>query len=194
MKEDLTYLNIIVLKNIAMKYEKFKNTNVYFALSIINFLGDKVKKVFIFPPNSLILGDLVERFGHKPLMLNNVIGQKVRTAEIDSPPLNITDEDPKKGLKYAAIEVPSGVRGRMSLIGPLIEEAEAAIIMKNAPIGFGCVGCERTNELTKYLIRRKGIPVLNVEYPKTEEEAKIVVKKIAAFLKELEEGDNGVSE
>ncbi|MBA2862350.1 methanogenesis marker 5 protein [Methanococcus maripaludis] len=145
-----------------------------------------MKKVFIFPPNSLILADLVERFGHKPLMINNAIGDKVRDLEIDTPPLNITDEDPKKGLKYAAIEVPSGVRGRMSLIGPLIDEAEAAIVMIHAPIGFGCVGCERTNELTKYLIRRKEMPVLNVEYPENDEDAKVVVKKIVLFLESLE--------
>jgi len=145
-----------------------------------------MKKIFIYPPNSLILGDLVERFGHKPLMLNNVIGKKVRTPEIDSPPMNITDEDPKKGLRYAAIEVPSGVRGRMALIGPLIEEADAAIIMEEAPMAFGCIGCARTNELTKYLIRRRKIPKLNLIYPKNEEEAKVVVQKIAKFLKELE--------
>jgi putative methanogenesis marker protein 5 len=145
-----------------------------------------LKKVFIFPSNSLILADLVERFGHKPLMINNAIGDKVRNLEIDTPPLNITDEDPKKGLKYAAIEVPSGVRGRMSLIGPLIDEAEAAIVMVHAPIGFGCVGCERTNELTKYLIRRKEMPVLNIEYPENDEDAKVVVKKIALFLESLE--------
>ncbi|HID47917.1 MAG TPA: methanogenesis marker 5 protein [Methanococcaceae archaeon] len=145
-----------------------------------------MKKVFIYPPNSLILGDLVERFGHKPLMLNNVIGKKVRTPEIDSPPMNITDEDPKKGLRYAAIEVPSGIRGRIALIGPLIEEAEAAIIMDEAPIAFGCIGCARTNELTKYLVRRRNIPRLDLVYPKDEEEAKVVVYKIAKFLKELE--------
>lgn len=145
-----------------------------------------MKKVFIFPPNSLILGDLVERFGHKPLMLNNVIGKKVRTPEIDSPPMNITDEDPKKGLRYAAIEVPSGIRGRMALIGPLIEEAEAAIIMDEAPMAFGCIGCARTNELIKYLVRKRKIPRLDLVYPKNEEEAKVVVQKIAKFLKELE--------
>ncbi|ABR55220.1 conserved hypothetical protein [Methanococcus vannielii SB] len=145
-----------------------------------------MKKVFIFPPNSLILADLVERFGHKPLMINNAIGEKVRSLELDTPPLNITDEDPKKGLKYAAIEVPSGVRGRMSLIGPLIDEAEAAVVMVHSPIGFGCVGCERTNELTKYLIRRKDMPVLNIEYPSSDEDAKIIVKKITTFLESLE--------
>ena len=39
------------------------------------------------------------------------IRQKIKDPEIDSPPMNITEEDPIKGLKYAAIEVPSGVRG-----------------------------------------------------------------------------------
>jgi putative methanogenesis marker protein 5 len=152
--------------------------------------GDGMKKEFIYPPNSLILTDLVERFGHKPLNLNIVIGKLVRNPEIDSPPMNITDEEPKKGLKYAAVEVPSGVRGRMALIGPLIEEAEAAIIMDDAPIAFGCIGCQRTNELTLYLIRRKNIPILRVKYPTNEEEAEILVNKIANFLKSLEEDKN----
>ena len=149
--------------------------------------GDVMKKVFIYPPNSLILTDLVERFGHKPLNLNIVIGKLVRDPEIDSPPMNITDEEPKKGLKYAAVEVPSGVRGRMALIGPLIEEAEAAIVMDDAPIAFGCIGCQRTNELTLYLVRRKNIPILRVKYPTNEEEAEILVNKIANFLKSLED-------
>ncbi|MCQ6254799.1 methanogenesis marker 5 protein [Methanocaldococcus sp.] len=149
-----------------------------------------MKKIFIYPPNSLILTDLVERFGHKPLNLNIVIGNLVRNPEIDSPPMNITDEVPKQGLKYAAVEVPSGVRGRMALIGPLIEEAEAAIIMEDAPIAFGCIGCQRTNELTLYLVRRKNIPTLKVKYPTNEEEAEILVNKIANFLKSLEEGNN----
>ncbi|WP_423793377.1 methanogenesis marker 5 protein [Methanocaldococcus indicus] len=146
-----------------------------------------MKKVFIYPPNSLILTDLVERFGHKPLTLQTIVGGLVRNPEIDSPPMNITDEEPKKGLKYAAVEVPSGVRGRMALIGPLIDAAEAAIIMDDTPIAFGCIGCARTNELTLYLIKRKNIPTLRVRYPRNEEEAEIVVNKIAHFLKSLEE-------
>ena len=110
-------------------------------------------KVFIYPINSLILADLVERFGHKPLTMMSQIREKVTSLSLDSPPINITPEDPKLGLKYAAIEVPAGVRGRMALIGPLIEQTEAAIIVENPPTDFGCVGCNRTNELTKYLIR-----------------------------------------
>ncbi|MDQ1251417.1 MAG: hypothetical protein QG646_496 [Euryarchaeota archaeon] len=142
-------------------------------------------KVFIYPINSLILADLVERFGHKPLTMMNQIREKVTSIGLDSPPINVTPEDPKLGLRYAAIEVPPGVRGRMALIGPLIEVAEAAIIVENPPINFGCIGCNRTNELAKYLIRSKGVPVLEVKYPESDEEARDFVNKIAAFLESL---------
>lgn len=139
-------------------------------------------KVFIYPVNSLILADLVERFGHKPLAVMNQVREKVTNISLDSPPVNITPEDPKVGLRYAAVEVPPGVRGRMALIGPLIEEAEAAIIVSDPPTDFGCVGCNRTNELMKYLVRSKDIPILELRYPETEDLAQEFVYKIAAFL------------
>ena len=82
-------------------------------------------KVFIYPATSLILSDLVARFGHTPLSAAQSIREHIQTAGLESPPLQISPEDPKKGLKYAAVEVPSGVRGRMSLYGPMIEDAEA---------------------------------------------------------------------
>ena len=61
-------------------------------------------KIALYPPNSLILADLLERRGHTPLVLQKQIRQKIKDPEIDSPPMNITEEDPIKGLKYAAIE------------------------------------------------------------------------------------------
>lgn len=144
-------------------------------------------KIAIFPPNSLILSDLVERRGHEPLSLMKEVRKKVTDVEIDSPPLNITEAEPIKGLKYAAIEVPSGVRGRMAIFGPLIDEAEAAIIMQEAPYGFGCVGCARTNELSMYYLRKKDIPILELQYPTTRDEAIEMVNKINTFLDSLEE-------
>ena len=84
-------------------------------------IGENMVKVAIYPPNSLILADLIERKGHTPLVLQKQIRQKIKDPEIDSPPMNITEEDPIKGLKYAAIEVPSGVRAKYSP-----EEDEAA--------------------------------------------------------------------
>jgi hypothetical protein len=85
------------------------------------------------------------------------IKEIINTVGVDSPPLNITPEGPKHGLKYAAVEVPAGVRGRMSLIG---------------------------------LIREKDIPILEIQYPHTEEEGQDFVYKIAEFLKSLPSGSD----
>lgn len=74
----------------------------------------------------------------------------------------------------------------MAIFGPIIDEAEAAIIMEDAPYGFGCIGCARTNELSMYYLRKRGIPVLEIHYPETREETLEVINKINTFLDELE--------
>ncbi len=145
-------------------------------------------KVFLYPTTSLILSDLVARFGHKPLSAALQVRERIQTAGLESPPLQITPEEPKKGLRWAAVEVPSGVRGRMSLYGPMIDEAEAAIIINNADFSFGCMGCARTNELIKYLVRKRDIPVLDLEYPQNEEEGVEFVAAIKQFLDSLDGG------
>ena len=139
-------------------------------------------KVFIYPATSLILSDLVARYGHTPLSSAVAIRERIQTAGLESPPLQITPEEPKKGLKWAAVEVPAGVRGRMSLYGPMIEAAEAAIIINDADLSFGCMGCARTNELIKFLLRQKDIPKLDLTYPKSEEEGVQFVAAIKRFL------------
>ncbi|MDD1676900.1 MAG: methanogenesis marker 5 protein [Methanomicrobiales archaeon] len=144
-------------------------------------------KVFIYPTTSLILSDMVSRFGHEPLGAAIGIRERIQTPGIESPPLQVTPEEPKKGLRYAAVEVPSGVRGRMAVVGPLIDQAQAAIIVNDADLAFGCMGCSRTNELVKYLVRKRGIPVLELTYPRTEEEGVTFVSSIKNFLKSLGE-------
>lgn len=139
-------------------------------------------KVFIYPATSLILSDLVARFGHKPLGSALGIRERIQTAGVDSPPLQITPEEPKRGLKYAAVEVPSGVRGRMAIYGPLIEEAEAAVIVTDADLAFGCMGCARTDELILFSLRQKGVPILELKYPTNEEEGVQFVAAIKNFL------------
>ncbi len=145
-------------------------------------------KVAIYPPNSLILADLIERKGHTPLVLQKQIRQKIKDPEIDSPPMNITEEDPIKGLKYAAIEVPSGVRGRMSIIGPLIDEAEAAILVDGAPFGFGCVGCALEQMNCQYSCLGKGIFLyLKLHIQKNRDGTFLMVNQINEFLDSLKE-------
>jgi putative methanogenesis marker protein 5 len=139
-------------------------------------------KVFIYPATSLILSDMVARNGHTPLSSAVAIRERVQTPGLESPPLQITPEEPKKGLRWAAVEVPSGVRGRMALYGPMIEACEAAIIINDADFAFGCMGCARTNELIKFLLRQKDIPRLDLNYPKNEEEGVRFVAAITKFL------------
>ncbi|WP_407355052.1 methanogenesis marker 5 protein [Methanolobus sp. WCC5] len=150
--------------------------------------------VIIYPTNSLILSDLVQRFGHTPLAMMEKIKEKVSTVGVDSPPLNITAEEPKHGLKYAAVEVPAGVRGRMAIVGPMIEKAQAGIIVVESPMAFGCMGCARTNELTKYLIRSRDMPILELDFPKNDDEGQEFVYKIAEFLKSLPQMGEEASE
>ncbi len=142
-------------------------------------------KVFIYPATSLILSDLVARFGHEPLGAAISIREHIQTPGFDSPPLQMTSEDPQKGLKWAAVEVPSGIRGRMSLYGPLVEQAEAAIIIDEPDFAFGCMGCARTNELLAFMLREKDIPRLELRYPASKEEGVTFVAEIKQFLKEL---------
>ncbi len=143
-------------------------------------------KVFIYPATSLVLSDMVERWGHEPLGAAIAIRERIQTASLDSPPLQMTPEDPKKGLKWAAVEVPAGVRGRMALYGPMIEEADAAIIINDADLSFGCMGCSRTNELVMYLLRKRtDIPLLDIKYPSSEEEGIAFVASVREFLTAL---------
>ena len=142
-------------------------------------------KIFIDPPNSLVLFDLVERFGHEPLSTMAAILERVDNLEVDMPPMNVTLDDVVKGLKYAGIEVPSGIRGRMALWGPLIEQADAAIVMEDCPYSFGCVGCERSNLMIKYLVHRRGIPTLTVRYPETDEDAVNFVAQAKEWMEGL---------
>ena len=146
-------------------------------------------KVAVFPPNSMILADLVERNGHEALVVQKEMHQRVTSPDIDAPPFNITEDDPIKGLKYAAIEVPSGVRGRMAIFGPIIENAEASIIMQNAPYGFGCVGCARSNELTLFSMRHRDVPILELDFPTSRDETIEMVYKINTFLESLNESE-----
>jgi len=143
--------------------------------------------VFIYPATSLILSDFVERWGHTPLSSATGIRERIQTAGLESPPIQMTPEEPKKGLRWAAVEVPSGVRGRMAIYGPMIESADAAIIVNDADLAFGCMGCARTNELIMFLLRRRKIPVLDLVYPKNEEEG----EKFVAAIKNFLEGLNG---
>jgi putative methanogenesis marker protein 5 len=145
-------------------------------------------KVLVYPPNSLILADLVERSGHEPVVLMRQVGEHVRDAEIDAPPLNITEDDLKRALRYVSVEEPAGLKGRIGLLAPLLDQAEAAIILADAPPTYGCMGCAVADEFFKFLIRKRGVPTLEVKYEGGEKLDEMVAA-IMDFLKRLREGE-----
>jgi putative methanogenesis marker protein 5 len=143
--------------------------------------------VLVYPPNSLILADLVERSGHEPVVLMREVGEHVRDAEIDAPPMNITEEDLKRALRYVSVEEPAGLKGRIGLLTPLLEKADAAIILTDAPPTFGCMGCAVADEFFKFLIRKRRIPTLEVTYEGGEQMDEMV-SAVMNFLEQLPKG------
>ncbi|MBA5942342.1 MAG: methanogenesis marker 5 protein [Methanophagales archaeon] len=147
-------------------------------------------KVLVYPPNSLILSDLVERGGHEPVVLMKEVGERVRDAEIDAPPMNITENDLKYALRYVSVEEPAGLKGRIGLLAPLLEKADAAIILTDAPPTFGCMGCAVADEFFKFLIRKRGheldMPRLEVKY-EGGERMEEMVSAVMSFLEHLTE-------
>jgi len=149
--------------------------------------------VLVYPPNSLILADLVERSGHEPVVLMREVGEHVRDAEIDAPPMNITEEDLKRALRYVSVEEPAGLKGRVGLLAPMLEKADAAIILSDAPPTFGCMGCAVADEFFKFLIRKRGIPTLEVKYEGGERMDEMV-SAVMDFLKQLSAEQKEVKE
>ena len=58
-------------------------------------------------------------------------------------------------------------------------------MMEDCPYSSGCVGCERSNLMVKYLLKRRGIPVLHTTYPEDDEQASNFVAQAKEFLEGL---------
>ena len=160
-------------------------------------------KVAIFPDTSYMLYDLVKKNGHEPI----TVLSEYEKSRIDSetginegaPPYNMTRDNPIQGIKYATCEAPSGVRGRMSLFGPIIEEVDAAIFMNfpsinkeermydslNSLLIFGCDSCINTSKFVKILIKKRNISFLDINYPTTCDEIIEMINDINEFLRDL---------
>lgn len=150
-------------------------------------------KVFIFPYNSLILYDLVERCGHKPLASMQELTRRMREGPTAPPPYHINFSDLQSSLESCSVDVPSGVRGRQAFLAPLIKEADAAIFFTNPEYAFGVSGCARANEFVWHLVVERGIPILTVRYPRNYEQAEELVTSVTRFLKGIEHPGAGSS-
>lgn len=169
-------------------------------------------KVAVFPDSAMILINQVNKSKHTLLSNYNDLykedkeklseqGQKYKSEDIskhDTPKnLNVI-----KGIQYTGTEAPAAVQGRMSILGPIINEAEAAIIlhgskpnhlynMLNELILFGSNGCNNTISLISHLIREKGIPNLELDYPETRDDIINIISELNSFLNYLTDYENG---
>ena len=142
-------------------------------------------KIFIYPATSLILSDMVTRFGHTPLGAAIAIRERVQTAGLESIPLQITPEEPKKGLRWAAVEVPSGVPGAHVPVRPDGGEVRRCDHHQQCRPRVRLHGLRTDKQILKFLIRQKDMPKLELEYPKNEEEGTQFVAAIKRFLTDL---------
>lgn len=138
--------------------------------------------VLIFPYDSMILYDLVARFGHTPL---GIVEAKQGLDAEESPPYGITLQHPTLGLQTCPVEVPAGVRGRLAILEPLLERADACVFLEGI-YGFCESGCERANLFMKYLAHEKGLPVLTVQMPSDESDAEKFLRQVQTFLENVQ--------
>lgn len=102
------------------------------------------------------------------------------------------------GSSYFSNELPSGVKGRLTLFSRVLELADAFIVLGKRPehykrmydvlnelILFGGSGCSNERNMVMALIKDKGAPILELAYPTTRNDLIDVINRTNDFLKNL---------
>lgn len=160
-------------------------------------LGGVVIKIFMLPQNNYRLFNLIKECGHKPLIFSGInmldgtsslhcihLDEKERDGLPELHHSNVTKEEMITGLRYVGVEAPSGVRGRVGRWGPIADMADAAIIIHNSPIQYGCVWCQSTFIFLAYLLKRREIPIFETVFP-GERGIKKMYAEVSVFLGRL---------
>jgi putative methanogenesis marker protein 5 len=165
-------------------------------------------KVALIPEGGVLITNLIFKNGHTPLQMYEMTPQKARekdpyddeVIDYDSPLYNLNGRRVQKGNKYVSNDVPSAIKGRLSLAEHIIEEAEAVIVLGRAPknrkrlygrlnstiLFYGGVGTGNFPKYLLYLLRKKKVPRLEMAYPTNREELIGIFDRTNTFLKNLE--------
>ena len=143
--------------------------------------------VIVIPDGAMIVVPLIEKNGHTYLSPTNF-------SKYDNE-LNL-NPDFKVNLSS---ETPSGVRGRLSLLAPLLDKADAAIVLGRRPadyrpmynvlnelILFCGKGCNNAHSMAINIVSDLDIPVLKLAYPTTRDEIIGLIDKVNLFLKDFD--------
>lgn len=165
-------------------------------------------KVALIPEGGVLLTNLIYKNGHTPLQMTNMSPEKARekdpyddnVIDYDAPPYNLNGSLVQEGNKYVGNEVPSGIKGRLTLADHIIQEAEAVIVLGRAPknrtrmydrlnsaiLLYGGVGKGNFPKFLLYLLRKKKVPRLEMAYPTNRDELIKLFERTNVFLQNLE--------
>ena len=143
--------------------------------------------IIVIPDGAMIIVPLIEKNGHNYLS-----------------PVNFSKYDNEVNLNpdfrvNLSSETPSGVRGRISLLMPLLDKADAAIILGQRPLKYEPMydvlnelilfcgnGCNNAHSLAVSIVGQMDIPVLKLAYPTTRDEIIDLIDKVNLFLKDFD--------
>ena len=143
--------------------------------------------VIVIPDGAMIVVPLIEKNGHTYLSPTDF--SKYDNELNLNPDFKVT----------MSSETPSGVRGRISLLMPLLEKADAAIVLGRRPFNYEPMydvlnelilfcgnGCNNAHSLAVDLVSVRDIPVLKLAYPTTREEIIELIDKVNRFLNDFD--------
>ena len=149
--------------------------------------------IIVIPDGAMIIVPLIEKNGHTYLSPTNF-------SKYD----NEVNLNPSFRVNLPS-ETPSGVRGRISLLVPLLDKADAAIILGRRPddyepmydvynelILFCGNGCNNAHYLVVNMVSNLDIPILKLAYPTTREEIIDLISKVNLFLKDFDSSGDGL--
>lgn len=165
-------------------------------------------KVALIPEGGVLITNLIFKNGHTPLQMYEMTPEKARKKDpyddelidYDSPLYHLNGRIVQTGNKYVSNEVPSAIKGRLSLAEHIIREAEAVIVLGRAPknrirmydrlnstiLLYGGVGRGNFPKYLLYLLRKKNIPRLEMAYPTNRDELIKLFERTNNFLQNLE--------
>lgn len=143
--------------------------------------------IIVIPDGAMIVVPLIEKNGHTYLSPTDF-------SKYD----NEVNLNPDFKVNLSS-ETPSGVRGRISLLAPLLDKTDAAIVLGRRPsdyepmynvlnelILFCGNGCNNAHSLAVSLVSQMDIPVLKLAYPTTRDEIIELIDKVNRFLKDFD--------
>ena len=160
-------------------------------------------KVAVIPDAAMIVVPLIEKNGHEyisPTNFSKYNNMDVSSGKCDDTqaPYTLNRDNILLGSSYFSNELPSGVKGRLTLFSRVLELADAFIVLGKRPehykrmydvlnelILFGGSGCSNERNMVMALIKDKGVHMLELAYQTTRNDLIDVINRTNDFLKNL---------